>query len=246
MDEGIRRRDVDPLTPAGGVEQDRDGRVRITEQYPFVARKKAMSEAIKAERDTQVFFRRETGWLEQEVSSQQRALDEHTRGKPTDSRFQVLMYQGPAQALKSWNERLPALEAGLREAQEKLATWQHTVEHTDIVKEKRWELFVAGAPTAIGIKEKTLEVEKKRSTRFKALRQYHWVEKALESKLGQSMQTAYAATREQLVEKFSREQQQTRLPERLQGRVAKQREVKEQARVLARTRSRSRGMGLGR
>ena len=156
------------------------------------------------------------------------------------------MYQGPAQALKSWNERLPALEAGLREAQEKLATWQHTVEHTDVVKEKRWELFVAGAPTAIGIKEKTLEVEEKRSNRFKALRQYHWVEKVLESNLGQSMQTAYAATREQLVDKFSRESQQTRLPERLQGRVAKQREVKEQARVLARTRSRSRGMGLGR
>ncbi|MDB4224306.1 AAA family ATPase [Granulosicoccus sp.] len=246
MDEGIRRRDVDPLTPAGGVERESDGGVRITEQYPFVARKKAMSEAIKAERETQVFFNRKIGWLEQEVSSQQRALDEHHRAKPMHSRFQVLMYQEPAQALKSWNERLPALEAGLREAQEKLATWQHAVEHTDIVKEKCWELFVAGAPTAIGIKEKTLEVEEKRSTRFKALRQYHWVEKVLESTLGQSMQTAYAATREQLVEKFSRESQQTRLPERLQGRVAKQREVKEQARVLARTRSRSRGMGLGR
>ena len=90
----------------------------------------------------------------------------------------------------------------------------------------------------------TLNAEEQRAERSGALRKYHWVEKVLESKAGRSMQTAYAATREKLVSRFSREQQRERLPGQLQGRVAKHREVQEQARTSSR--SRSKGMDLGR
>ena len=63
--------------------------------------------------------------------------------------------------------------------------------------------------------------------------------------MGRSIQDTYAKTREKLVERFAREQRQERLPEQLQGRVAKHREFQEQqARTLSR--SRSKGMDLGR
>ena len=244
LEEGLRRQDVDPLTPAGGVERACDGSVRITDRYPIAARHTATLAAVHAQRDAESSIAGHEQGLARAESFAQQTLDRHLQAEPTDSKFQVFMYQGPKQARDAWEAKRPELEAKVAEAKEAAAAWSHSVATEGVVEKQHWEAFKQRAPGAIAIKKMTIEADEKRAERFGALRQYYVVEKLLESTLGRSMQTAYAATRDKLVERFAREQKQERLPEQLQGRVAKHLEVQDQARTLSR--SRSKGMDLGR
>jgi len=244
MDKRLRLMDVDPLTPAGGVEQNRDGTIRITDRYPIAARKEARIAAGGAQREAESSIAAHEQDLARTESFARQTLDRHLQAEPTDSKFQVFMYQGPKQARDAWEAKRPELEAKVAEAKEATAAWSHSVATEGVVERQHWEAFKQRAPSAVAIKVMTMDADEKRAERFGALRQYHVVEKLLESTLGRSMQNAYAATREKLVERFAREQKRERLPEQLQGRVAKHHEVQEQARTLSR--SRSKGMDLGR
>lgn len=238
ISEGVRRQSVDPLSPAGGVECDTEGRVRITERYPIAAREDAVYAADVSERSTQGYFEEQERRLIGAVNVQGSRLADHRRSEPATSAFDVVLNQTRAQARKAWDEQLPILEASAQEAEEKLAVWRDALAESDVVKEMRWSRFVDRAPDALTIHHKTLEAEKTRAKRFDGLREYHFVEKVLESKFGQSLKEAYVKTRAQLVERFSHDRQQARLPEGLQQRVVMHREVKAQERAL----SRGRGM----
>lgn len=244
LDKGLRLQDVDPLTPAGGVEQDRDGSIRLTDRYPIAAWQAGMLAANGAQREAESSIAGHEHGLARAESFAQQNLDRHLQAEPTDSKFQVFLYQGPKQAREAWEAKRPELEAKVAEAKEATAAWSHSVATEGVVEKQHWEAFKQRAPSAVAIKVMTMDADEKRAERFGALRQYHVVEKLLESTLGRSMQNAYAATREKLVGRFAREQKQERLPEQLQGRVAKHLEVQKQERTLSR--SRSKGMDLGR
>ena len=208
-----------------------------------MARAQAQAAAHEAERFTRTFLSERKESLKYGVDTAEHNLDYHRQHEPTDSKLQVFLYQGPKQAREAWEGKLPVLEAKVAVARNTQAEWERSLATDGVAHKALWERFTARAPDALTITAMTLKAEEQRSERFDALRQYHWVEKVLESTLGRSMQATYEGVREKLVARFAREPQ-AMLPERLQGQVVQHREVQHQARELER--DRSRGMGFER
>jgi len=234
----------DLLSTEGGIEKNNDGAVVITDRYPSIAREKAQSVLSQAETHVRSLIKNKQTRLVDDVARATTRLTHHREHEPTDSKLDVILYQGPKAKRDAWAEKLPTLERELQDAKTDLKQWQVSVKDGTYEKEQVWKEFSANAPDASQVNQMVLEAEKKRVEFTGDQRQFYRLEKTLEAKLGRSLKKDVERKRDQLLSKFGRPSYRGRLPKRVLEQAKQHKQSVQKAQVLKR--SLSRGLGLGR
>ena len=217
----------------------------ITDRYPEIAREKTELVLSKAEKHAESTVAVERQRLSWRVDAAERDLDFHQRTKPTDSKLDVFLYQGPKARRDAWDEKLPTLESAVQEAKAALGQWETSIKDGAYEKDLVWKAFSANAPDAYQVNTLVMEADQMRTEFAQDVRQFHELEKALEINLSRSSKKDVVEKRDGLLNKFARDSYDGRLPGRVRAQASKHRKEVVAARELKRSLSRGRDRGFG-